>query len=134
MSASANLTASDINRLLGSFRMFRESRAQDGYEEGMGWEERREKGFVCLFVGCLTSQQHESVSQGRIYSDKFTCCHTEIKVADQTFHLTQSQYTDSGPTSPNTDPITPGVYQGSYWSAHFEVTGMTRPWKKSRHQ
>ena len=35
-----------------------------------------------LFVGCLTSQQHVSVSQGRICSDKFTCCHTEIQVAD----------------------------------------------------
>ena len=56
-----------------------------------------------LFVGCLTSQQHASVSQGRICSDKFKCCHTEIKVADQTFHLTQSQYTDTGPTSPSTD-------------------------------
>ena len=45
---------------------------------------------VCfLFVGCLTSQQHASVSQGRICSDNFTCCHTEIEVADQTFHLTQ---------------------------------------------
>ena len=52
--------------------------------------------FVCLFffcvfflvvVGCLTSQRHESVSQGRICSDNFTCCHTEI---DQTFYLTQS--------------------------------------------
>ena len=47
---------------------------------------------------CLTSQQHASVSQGRICSDNFTCCHTEIEVADQTFYLTQSQYTDTGPT------------------------------------
>ena len=39
---------------------------------------------VCLLVGCLTSQQHVSVSQGRICSDSFTCCHTEIQVADQT--------------------------------------------------
>ena len=32
---------------------------------------------VCwLFVGCLTSQQQASVSQGRICSDNFTCCHT----------------------------------------------------------
>ena len=61
-----------------------------------------------LFDGCLTSQQHASVSNGRICSDNFTCCHTEIEVADQTFHLTQSQYTDTGPTSPSTDPITPG--------------------------
>ena len=84
---------------------------------------------VCWFVGCLTSQQHASVSQGRICSDKFTCCHTEIKVADQTFHLTQSRYTDTGPTSPSTDPITPGARQGSHWSSNFEVTGMTRPGK-----
>ena len=66
--------------------------------------------FVCLLVGCLTSQQHASVSQGRICSDNFTCCHTEIEVADQTFHLTQSQYTDTGPTSPSADPITPGAW------------------------
>ena len=56
-----------------------------------------------LLVGCLTSQQQASVSQGRI------CCHTETEVADQTFHLTQSQYTDTGPTSPSADPITPGA-------------------------
>ena len=31
-----------------------------------------------MLVGCLTSQQHASVSQGRICSDKLTCCHTEI--------------------------------------------------------
>ena len=78
-----------------------------------------------LFVCCLTSQQHASVSQGQICSDKFTCCHTEIEVADQTFHLTQSQYTDTGPTSLSTDPITPGAWQGSHWSANFEVSGMT---------
>ena len=86
--------------------------------------------FVVLFVGCLTSQQHASVSQGRICSGNFTCCHTEIEAADQTFHLTQSQYTDTGPTSPSADPITPGAWQGSHWSANFEVTGMTRPRKK----
>ena len=74
--------------------------------------------FVCLLVGCLTSQQHANVSQGRICSDKFTCCHTEIEVVDQT-HLTQSQYTDTGLTSPSTDPITPGARQGSHWSAFF---------------
>ena len=83
----------------------------------------------CLFVGCLTSQQHASVSQGRICSDNLTCCHTEIEVADQTVRLTQSQYTDTGPTSPSTDPIAPGAWQGSHWSASFEVTGMTRPRK-----
>ena len=84
---------------------------------------------VCLLVGCLTSQQQASVSQGRICSDNFTCCHTEREVADPTFYLTQSQYTDTGPTSPSTDPITPGAWQGSHWSANFEVTGMTLPRK-----
>ena len=82
-----------------------------------------------LFVGCLTSQQHASVSQGWICSDKFTCCHTEIEVADQTFYLIQSQYTDTGPTSPSADPITPGAWQGNHKRANFEVTGMTPPRK-----
>ena len=82
--------------------------------------------FFCLLVGCLTSRQHASVSQGRICSDSCTCCHTEIEVADQTFHLTQSKYTDTGPTSPSTDPITPGAWQGSHWRANFKVIGMTR--------
>ena len=85
---------------------------------------------ICLFVGCLTSQQQASVSQGRICSDNFTCCQTEIEVADQTFHLTQSQYTDTGPTSPSADPIVPGAWQGSHWSANVKVSGMTRPRKK----
>ena len=82
-----------------------------------------------MFGGCLTSQQQASVPQGRICSDNFTCCHTEIEVADQTFYLTQSQYTDTEPTSPSADPITPGAWQGSHWSANFEVTGMTPPQK-----
>ena len=89
---------------------------------------------VCLFIGCLTSQQHASVSQGRICSDNLTCCHTELEVADQTFYLTRSQYTDTGPTSPSAGPITPRAWQGSHWSANFEVTGTTRPRKKSRLQ
>ena len=71
-----------------------------------------------LLVDCLTSQQQASVSQGRICTDNFTCGHTETEVADQTFHLIQSQYTDTGPTSPSADPITPGVWQGSHWSAN----------------
>ena len=74
--------------------------------------------LACWLVGCLTSQQHASVSQGRICSDNFTCCHTEIQVADQTFHLTQSQYTDTGPTSPSADPISPGAWQGSHLSTN----------------
>ena len=66
-----------------------------------------DRGRDCLFVGCLTSQQQASVSQGRICSDNFTCCHAEVEPADQTVYLTQSQYTDTGPTSPSADPIMP---------------------------
>ena len=82
-----------------------------------------------LFVGCLTSQQQASVSQAWICSDNFTCCHTKIEGADQTFYLTQSQYPDTGPTSPSADPITPGAWKDSHWSAHFELTGVTGPGK-----
>ena len=84
---------------------------------------------VCLFVCCLMSQQHASVSQGWICADNFTCCHTEIKVADQTFYLTQSQSTDTRSTSPSADPIMPGAWQGSHWSANFYVIDMTRSGK-----
>ena len=87
---------------------------------------------VCLLVGCLTSQQQASVSQGRICSDNFTCCHTEIEVADQTIYLTQSQYTDTGPTSPSADPITPGAWQGSHWNANFLSHWYDSTPKKSR--
>ena len=74
---------------------------------------------ILLFVDCLASQQHASVSQERICSDNFTCCHTETAVADQTFYLTQSQYTDTGPTSPSADPIPSGAWQGGHWSVNF---------------
>ena len=73
----------------------------------------------CLLVGCLMSQQHARISQGPICSDNCMCCHTEIEVADQTFYLTQSEYTDAGPTSPSADPLAPGAWQGSHWSANF---------------
>ena len=70
------------------------------------WEsvEVARRMFVGWLLVCLTSQQQASVSQGRISSDKFTCCHTEMEVADQPFYLTQSQYTDTRPTSPSADP------------------------------
>ena len=57
------------------------------------------------------SQQHAIVSLRWICSDKFTCCHTKIEVADQIFYLTQSQYTDIGPTSPSAGPIALGAWQ-----------------------
>ena len=65
------------------------------------------------------SQQHAIVSQRRICSDNFTCCHTETEVADQAVYLTQSQYTDTRSTSPSADPTVPGAWQCSHWSANF---------------
>ena len=65
-----------------------------------------------LLAARFTSQQQASVSHGRICSDSFTCCHTEIEVADQSFYFTQPQYTDTGPTGPSADPITPGAWDG----------------------
>ena len=95
------------------------TRRVTGRGAGLEQLEARNRSRVCLLVGCLTSQQHASVSQGRICSDNLTCCHTEIEVADPTFYLTQSQYTDTGPTSPSADPRTPGAWQGSHWNANF---------------
>ena len=115
----------------GGRRVRQRKRWEDNIKEwtGLEWNIILRKAEFVLFVGCLTSQQHVSVSQGEICTDNFTCCHTEMEAADQTFYLTQSQYTDTGPTSPSADPITPGAWQGSHWSANFSVTGMTRPRK-----
>ena len=81
----------------------------------VGVVEKEEELFVGWLVGCLTSQQHASVSQGRICSDNFTCCHTEIEVADPTFYLTHpvTVYWHLA-TSPKADPITPGAWRGSH--------------------
>ena len=42
----------------------------------------------CSVVGCVTSQERAIVSQGRVCSDIFMCCHTEMQVADQTCCVT----------------------------------------------
>ena len=47
----------------------------------------------CYLLVVQHPQQHASVSQGQICSDNCTCCHTEIEVADQTFHFIQSHST-----------------------------------------
>ena len=80
--------------------------------------------MIVGMAGCLTSQQHASVS-GRIYSDNCTYYGTEIEAADQIFSITQSQYADNRPTSPRADPMTPGAWQDSHWRTNSEVPGMT---------
>ena len=88
-----------VRTYLKSYMCARERERERG---GGGERERREGGrerereFVCLLVACLTSQQQASVSQGRICLDNFTCCHTEIEVADQRS------------TSPSHSILTPG--------------------------
>ena len=82
-----------------------------GREREGGRERERERERV----GCITSQEHASVSQGRMYSDNFTFCYIETS----SFYLTKSQYTDIGPTSPSADPITHGAWQGNHWSVNF---------------
>ena len=81
---------------------------------------QRPSNYKCLFVvGCLLNvPASASVSQRPICLDKCACYHTETEVvdltADPTYYLTKSQYTDTGLTSPSTDPITPGAWQGNH--------------------
>ena len=53
-----------------NFRILLENRSCERERER---ERERFVLFVCLLVGCLTSQQHASVSQGRICTDR-ECC------------------------------------------------------------
>ena len=76
-------------------------------------------GGVDVVYWLLNVSAAYSVSQGSICSDRFTCFHTEIEVADKIFYLTHSQYTDSGPISPIATHITPGDWQDSHWSTNF---------------
>ena len=84
--------------------------------------------LLLLSVGCLTSQQHAGVSQGRICSMLPTATLRQ-KLRINFFFI---------PTSVSI--LTPGqpvpaltLYArrlaGSDWSTNFEVTGMTRPGK-----
>ena len=116
------------NRLLLLCRLFsvaqqERGRVRGGGRGGVGGRgrdrERIEGGLLLLFVGCLASQQRDCLSQGRICSDIFTVRHTEIEVADQTFYLTQSQHTNTGPTSPSADPLASGAWQGTHLSDNF---------------
>ena len=54
---------------------------------------------------------------------------TEIEAEDQTFYLTQSQYTNTGPTSPSADPRTPEAWEGSHRSANIGNTSRTKRWR-----
>ena len=79
---------------------------------------------VSGFVSWLVALRHSNMRDLKVYlrdgsAHTILLAATLTEVADQTFYLTQSQYTDTGPTSPSADPITPGAWQGSHWSASF---------------
>ena len=75
------------------------------------------------------SQQHASVSQGRVYLHNCICFYIGTEVADQICYLTQSQYIDTGPTSPSTNSIMPGACKCSHVSTDFYATVRTQPGK-----
>ena len=84
----------------------------------------------CFLVACCLCNT-QSASQGRIWLDKCTCCHTGIEEKDQTGHLSQSQYTDIGSATPSADPIVPHVWQGScgiilLYVIHITWSGIAR--------
>ena len=87
-------------------------------DHSLWWQPLWKSWPIYLLVGCLTSQQHASVSQGRICSDNCTCCHTETEVAHQTFYLTQSVYWHWADQSQRW-PYNARRLAGSHWSANF---------------
>ena len=87
------------------------------------------KGCWLVMLDDITFQQLAGVSRRQICSDSCMCCHFEIKVADQIFNLIQSEYTATGPTSPSTDPILPGVWQGSQRSGSASEKSTRAKWE-----
>ena len=63
----------------------------------------------------------QCVSQVRICLDSFASCHTEPEITDRIICLIQSQYTDTGPTSPCAHPRTLGQLKA------LEQVGCFRP-------
>ena len=60
------------------------------------------KTTVCLSVASRPSNMPVYLRDG--FAQTKVCAAILREVADQTFYLTQSQYTDTRPTSPSTDP------------------------------
>ena len=66
-----------------------------------------------------------TVPQGRIRWDSYKCYYTQIQTEDHICCLTHSQYTDTGQTSPSTDPIAPVGWWGSHQSNNAHWYGST---------
>ena len=52
----------------------------------------------------------------------------EVDGEDRTCYLIQPQSTDTGTTSPSTDPTTPGLWKGSYWASTTTGLAGRDPW------
>ena len=83
-------------------------------------------------LGWLAVNVTASVSRGQICSDKCTCCHTEKQVAIRTCYLTQSQFTDTGPTSPSADPVSQASGEAEQTVHH--ILQDCPVWRQQRHQ
>ena len=68
-----------------------------------------------LFLSSFTSEQHTKGISGTVL---LLCMwrHTEIQVADPTCYISKSQNSETRPTSPSTDAVQPGMWQGSHQS------------------
>ena len=75
--------------------------------------------LLLLFVGCLTSQQHDGVNLRDRSAQTIVRAAKLRQKLQQTLYLTESQYTDTRPTSPSADSVTPGAWQGIHCSASF---------------
>ena len=99
---------------------------------GNGMPRRRDPCAMCLYVlfaSCPSSIQ--SVSHRRICLHNYAWYHSEIEAAEQACYLTHSQCTDARPTSPSTDPMTQGVWQGSHKRTSLHSSQMPLPHPKA---
>ena len=71
---------------------------------------------LCLLVGCLLALRPSSMLvyfREEPSQTRYACHHTEIEKIT-TFYLTESQYTNTPPTSHSADTIGSGAWQGSH--------------------
>ena len=70
---------------------------------------------VCVFVYVCV---HACMSVC-VYVCVRTCVHACVCARTCTCCLTQSQHTDTEPTSSSAGPVRPGAWQGNHWSIQF---------------
>ena len=73
-------------------------------------------GGVLLLLLLLVAQRTRNIPVylRNEYAKTTVRAATLRQIADQTFYLTQSQNTDTGPTSRSADPVTPGIGLGNH--------------------